>query len=972
MSSNQFGESVKQEVFEGESALVHVDAEDDDEENMKDMEGSKDEGLNDHLLENNEKNIVINISPNPVDVIEKVEEIKKAILRFPKNVALVQEAMRALSQLSKESRNHVACAVDEHLVKEVLIVIQNNKWNRNLRLYSAQSLCALSAYDFGTKISLKAEGGVNELIELMDCDYDDFETLQYACEALARFAAHSDNRSHIVEAGGLHAIVNAMTRNLGQAQLIEGGCHALMEISKLEITHAHIRNEGGIAAIISGLGACRGETNAELFQMGMKALHTIAADRQSRIKIGSSGGIGMIIESLSLFRHDRDVVEHGIRAAHYNCNNVSQNTLKFVDNGGIGSILTGMALNSGDGIVCEVGCSAMQHFAGKNEEGKLSIMENAVYELIGVLCDEAEDCQDQPSAIAAVCTTTELISSDLRFVLPILESGLVSLLVKGLILLREHPCAQEAGMRAFQSIACMGLECRQQCREDGVIDAILQGMQLHRDNLSIMQASAQALATFGQEFTAMEKIVSNGGAAVCLEAIDQFPQDHQLASNVSSAIANFAEAAIANDVDKKNWLPMHRSLVNEQAFPRLIGRMAAFPDDIQVQQDACHALHTLCTHRGNAGILTGHNGIEAAIGAIASVCFEEEDGTDVPKAFYSDGQQVQGGPPQSLLQKVKKKLKKGAPKALLLQHALGILVRIGFVSESSRRAIVGNNGVAAVCAAMEIAGSNQQVHHYGSFLLGILCSDNKACQETVFEEEGTERIIESLKRYPSDKEVQLHCLWAACSTCNGHASNQTSYALEGGYDLARKAIGRFSNMKEKEGPYIVYWAQQLIAAIDGNGIKCSESPMFKTEYKNDSEEDEDWGSGVPDEKAEDIVPGIVAVILETFENSCLTRESAATYLQSVLRGCMIRAKFPRPKHALERTHSVPKQNKNRGKGGKQKSKSPAKKGKRKQTTGKKGKKEKAGVGKKVSTEKKAEKKKRTDKKTEKKKSGKIG
>ena len=36
MSSNQFGESVKQEVFEGESALVHVDAEDDDEENMKD------------------------------------------------------------------------------------------------------------------------------------------------------------------------------------------------------------------------------------------------------------------------------------------------------------------------------------------------------------------------------------------------------------------------------------------------------------------------------------------------------------------------------------------------------------------------------------------------------------------------------------------------------------------------------------------------------------------------------------------------------------------------------------------------------------------------------------------------------------------------------------------------------------------------------------------------------------------------
>ena len=130
MSSHQFGESVKQEVFEGKGTFVHVDDEEDDEDNVKEMEGSEHEGLDDHLLHNNENNIVINITPNPVDVIKKVEEIKNAILRFPKNVALVQEAMRALSQLSKESRNHVACAVDEHLVKEVLVVIKNNKWNR--------------------------------------------------------------------------------------------------------------------------------------------------------------------------------------------------------------------------------------------------------------------------------------------------------------------------------------------------------------------------------------------------------------------------------------------------------------------------------------------------------------------------------------------------------------------------------------------------------------------------------------------------------------------------------------------------------------------------------------------------------------------------------------------------------------------------------------------------------------------------
>ena len=84
---------------------------------------------------------MINITPNPVDVIKKVEEIKNAILRFPKNVALVQEAMRALSQLSKESRNHVACAVDEHLVKEVLVVIKNNKYKIYVT-FTIQIICS--------------------------------------------------------------------------------------------------------------------------------------------------------------------------------------------------------------------------------------------------------------------------------------------------------------------------------------------------------------------------------------------------------------------------------------------------------------------------------------------------------------------------------------------------------------------------------------------------------------------------------------------------------------------------------------------------------------------------------------------------------------------------------------------------------------------------------------------------------------
>jgi hypothetical protein len=914
------------------------------------------------IQQNKENQIVLNITPNPVDIVESVVEVKDAMTRFPKNIGMIQEALRSLSQLSKDSKAHVMCAVDEHLVKEVLLAIERNNWNRNVRCYAAQAMCSLAAYGLGEQISLKTEGTIHEFIGLMDADYGDFETQQYACEALARFAAHSDNRLHIVEEGGLHACITAMSKNFAQAGVQEAGCHAMAEISKYIPTHADIRDEGGIAAIISGLGACRSRENEDLFRVAMEAITTISEVRQSRVKIGSSGGIGMIIETLQLFRDHPPVVQNAIRAAHSACRHVNQNTYRFLDKGGAGCILNTMALLSGNATVCQVGYRAMRMFCGRNEEGSLALDENAVYELIGVMCDNSEDCDDQPLTVAEICATLEFVGSDERYCEPVIESGLVPVLVKALEENKDHSSVQSNGMNAFHTLASVGGdEVRSRCIVDGAVYATLQGMSSHTESLEVNQAGARALCTFGQDLATAQNIISSGGSKLVLESLAKFPEDKILGSCVASSIASLSETVMQSP-DKLTWRALHESIIENDAFPRLIQCMSAFPEDVLVQKDCAHALHMLCKYRKFAFILTQHHGIEAAIGAIAGICMEEEPApeegkSNSPSHFYKDGVKVEGGAPdlmkQQQLKKKRKKLKKGVPKALILEHALGVLVRMAFTGKAARDVISENSGIAAAIAAMGLAGGNKEIHHYGAYLLGLLCSDNKANQETVFEEEGTEAIVETLKRYPSDKAIQLHILWSACATCNGHASNQTNYALEGGYDAARKAMGRFSaNKADKENEYIVYWAMQFDSAINGEGVKLDDCQFFKIEYENDDEEDEDFGD-IPGQKASDVVPDMLEAILESFANAAMSRYAAAVFAQKTIRGHLTRKRvgFVRAT-AIELETKESHKKKTKGKKGKKKgkrgssrggsrSKSPKKGSKREKKQGNKEKKTKA-------------------------------
>ena len=149
---------------------------------------------------------------------------------------------------------------------------------------------------------------------------------------------------------------------------------------------------------------------------------------------------------------------------------------------------------------------------------------------------------------------------------------------------------------------------------------------------------------------------------------------------------------------------------------------------------------------------------------------------------------------------------------------------------------------------------------------------------TIQQEDACQVIVNCL----IDRDVQLHV-----AITNGHASNQTSFALDGGFDAARKAMTRFAGRSNKMNTYVSFWARMLDNAINGKAVNIHDCQFFKCEYEDDDEEDENWGD-LPGEKASEVIPEMIGIILNEASEYLIYRLSAATCVQRIIRGVLCR------------------------------------------------------------------------------------
>ena len=170
-----------------------------------------------------------------------------------------------------------------------------------------------------------------------------------------------------------------------------------------------------------------------------------------------------------------------------------------------------------------------------------------------------------------------------------------------------------------------------------------------------------------------------------------------------------------------------------------------------------------------------------------------------------------------------------------------------------------------------------------------LCADNKGNQEACFEEDACEVIVNCLKRYPGDRDVQLHALWAAVAITNGHASSQTGFALDGGFDAHQSYVKIRQSLEQDEHIRLIL-GRMLDNAINGKAVNIHDCQFFKCEYEDDEEEDENWGD-LPGEKASEVIPEMIGIILNEASSTLYTGCLQQLAYKGLFEGCFVAYKI---------------------------------------------------------------------------------
>merc|ERR1711871_591244 len=97
----------------------------------------------------------------------------------------------------------------------------------------------------------------------------------------------------------------------------------------------------------------------------------------------------------------------------------------------------------------------------------------------------------------------------------------------------------------------------------------------------------------------------------------------------------------------------------------------------------------------------------------------------------------------------------------------------------------------------------------------------------------------------------------------------------------------YAGRADRMNTYVSFWARQLDKAINGKVVNIHDCQFFKCEYADDDEEDEDWGD-LPGEKASEVVPEMMELVLTSACEYLVHRILAATCIQRVVRGAFCR------------------------------------------------------------------------------------
>eukprot|EP00949_MAST-11_sp_MAST-11-sp1_P002985 g2985.t1 len=920
-----------------EDSEYHVRNNSDDAERKEDAREGEEEEEEGEEGKSGKKKFVLHIQRNPVKMSEDPVDIQRALRKFIDVKSIQIEGARELMFLCKDPAKARAC-VDNHVIGTLFMGLHQFPEDREARISIFGAIASITEFGLGKFVSVRSEGGIDPVLEAMDVDYFDADVQAAACDAIAHLCSHSDNRMHIIERGGGTAVVNALKCCVGSPAVAASGSRAICNMHLCELNNVRriLHDLDAVGAVVSSVGANKGDADA--VADGLQCLSEFSQDFLNRKTVARCGGIGLIVDGLELHPDDLRVQQEGMKASFNATRRQEFSRKKLVEKAGHGRIIKGLYKFSADPVVVEFASRAFENVVASDERGVLTgASERSVNEFLLSCVNGLEDTQDHVRAQRFAAHTLGVITGDDRFKAEALGHQAQLVLSRSIQyqieraldpaqLAVEDEDYVEFHLAAFQALrncASNSLKSRQQCADDGAVEAISAAASVHAHSQEVQEAAWKVLSEYTLDCAAIAQraLDCKSVHAVCQSLINHGKNCPNVVVSACVFIANLAHAACLVDTEAMRDVPygecrnegqlealerkngMLDAIMEAEKLPMEVIRcMAAHPHDISVQEKGCRCLRLLATRRKHAKIICSAStqGMDAAVSAIAFAIEENRPKTPEGKrkkrkTKFVDGVEVEDESEMKKKKKVKS-LKKGVPLALILEHAIAIIVRGCYVDDSIRRVALSLNSLEAAVAALQIAGSNPEVHRLGMLLMGIMAAGDPANQMRIWECEGVEAVAVALKKFSSNLELQWHGLWAAAVLANGNPSNQNTFVMDGGMEFCRRALSKFGSGKDSRNAFVRGWANFASKAIDGAIINPA-CTFWKAQY--DSIDDEDIAPGIPPgSDPKEFVPEILEELtLDVIELKDV-RWNAVWRIQAFYRCRKAFAKFNELKQAL--------------------------------------------------------------------------
>lgn len=375
-------------------------------------------------------------------------------------------------------------------------------------------------------------------------------------------------------------IVNIMMMNSTSMKVQAEGLHALSLVHVLDANMLEdCANSCGFEVIISAMGRCSKDAMAQTNACKVLFLAAASGDKPLQIAIGFAGGVEGAVDAMKVFEED-DIVMEGCLLALSNLCIPEENVQYALEGELIELAAAAMAKNVENCGLQEHGCAVLANLA-VHEKARRRIRDcggcdNIVVSMIVNPMDVGVQCQ------ALVALRNLCVKDDENKVL-LANAGAIDAIIQAM---QNHRDEVQIQARASWVLSVIGVneDNKLYIGENGGSECIVRSMWDYPDDLGIQEKGCRALWTLSVKTQNRDSILDVDGISAIIVAMKNHASEPDIQERGCGVLCNMA----ANDDDIKV------QIVDEGALEAIVMAMVLHGENEGVQELAVNILYKLC------------------------------------------------------------------------------------------------------------------------------------------------------------------------------------------------------------------------------------------------------------------------------------------------------------------------------------------------------------------------------------------